>query len=478
MLRAAAPVIGLAASTVGLPFISNLIGGATGLTGSALTGATGAAIGAGTQAVTGGSAQDIARAALLGGGGGYLGNEVNNYFKYQDIPIDFNNMTQEQINDALDVNFRNSLARAGLTDAQIKSFIANPASVYDTTLATQPVAVSTPVTEGGTVAVTSPNASLNNVLNTIASTSPTVTVASQKTPQLVDQATIDLVNSQLAANVKLPNTLATVQVSGQKPATTQEIVNAITSTLPNITSTQAQNIAQQVITSNKPITTQEVVNAITATLPALNTTVTTSNVPTTTITGQKPVTTQDIVNAIIATTPAVTPTATITGQKPTAIGDTLATFPSTLVTTPTTTTTKETDPLKVAQLALTAAGLLGAGSVLSNTGSTTGFDVVPVPTSWGNPPAPSVAPYRPLAPINFGNKNLLIGTQWEKFLNPNYGKVPAPVQYSQPSNLSYNDLMGILGSKQGMPSASNLSINDIISGIQNQYGQAPSSTMG
>jgi hypothetical protein len=83
-----------------------------------------------------------------------------------------------------------------------------------------------------------------------------------------------------------------------------------------------------------------------------------------------------------------------------------------------------------------------------------------------------------LPPINFGDRNLLIGTQWEKFLDPNYGQVPEPIQYSQPSSLSYNDLMGILGSKQGMPSASSLSINDIISGIQNQYGQAPVSTMG
>jgi hypothetical protein len=72
----------------------------------------------------------------------------------------------------------------------------------------------------------------------------------------------------------------------------------------------------------------------------------------------------------------------------------------------------------------------------------------------------------------------LRGTQWEKFLDPNYGKVPAPVQYSQPSSLSYNDLMGILGSRQGMPSAGSLSINDIISGIQNQYGQTPVSTVG
>jgi hypothetical protein len=83
-----------------------------------------------------------------------------------------------------------------------------------------------------------------------------------------------------------------------------------------------------------------------------------------------------------------------------------------------------------------------------------------------------------LPAINFGDRNLLRGTQWEKFLSPNYGKVPAPVQYSQPSNLSYNDLMGILGSRQGMPPASALSINDVISGIQNQYGQTPTRTMG
>jgi hypothetical protein len=101
-----------------------------------------------------------------------------------------------------------------------------------------------------------------------------------------------------------------------------------------------------------------------------------------------------------------------------------------------------------------------------------------VPENWATPPKTGVAPYTPLTPINFGNRNLLIGTQWEKFLDPNYGKVPEPVQYSQPSNLSYNDLMGILGSKQGMPSPSSLSINDIISGIQNQYGQTPTSTVG
>jgi hypothetical protein len=127
---------------------------------------------------------------------------------------------------------------------------------------------------------------------------------------------------------------------------------------------------------------------------------------------------------------------------------------------------------------LAAAGLLGAGSALSNTGTGTQFPIVPIPEGWRTPPPTGVAPFTPLPPINFGDRNLLIGTQWEKFLDPNYGKVPAPVQYSQPSSLSYNDLMGILGSRQGMPPASSLSINDIISGIQNQYGQAPVSTMG
>ena len=559
LLRAAAPVIGLAASTVGLPFISNLIGGATGLTGSALSGATGATIGAGTQAVTGGSAEDIARAALLGGGAGYLGSEVNNYLKYQDVPVDFNNMTQDQITDALDINFRNDLARAGLTDAQIKGFIANPASVYDATQAvTTPSAVSTPVTDGGTVAVTAPTTpSLSNVLSTIASTTPTVNVAAPKAPQQVDQAVLDLVNSQLATNVATPaNVQVTAQkpvtnqdivnsivaslptttptttpvaqqtitaqkpvttqdivntivaglpttttpvaqqtITAQKPATVQEVVNAITATLPTVTPTQAATIAEQVVTSNRPVTTQEVVNAITATLPAVVApTVTTPTVAEQVVTAQKPITTQEVVNAITAalpTIPAVTSPVvaeqTITSQKPSSITDavTAATIPLIQPSTPLTPTQvtaekplSDSDKIRLAQVGLTAAGLLGAGAAASSGSGGTQFPIVPIPESWGNPPKTGVAPFTPLSPINFGDRNLLIGTQWEKFLDPNYGKVPEPVQYSQPSNLSYNDLMGILGSKQGMPPASSLSINDIISGIQNQYGQASRSTMG
>jgi len=61
-------------------------------------------------------------------------------------------------------------------------------------------------------------------------------------------------------------------------------------------------------------------------------------------------------------------------------------------------------------LALAAAGLLGAGSALSNTGTGTQFPIVPIPETFLTPKAPSVAPFTPLPPINFGDRNLLIGT--------------------------------------------------------------------
>lgn len=367
-------------------------------------------------------------------------------------------------------NLANNLSAQGLNSGEIAQLLDSAGFVptaitdaLDSLAVVSPVAVSTPVTDG--VTVTSP-------------ATPAVTVTAPKTTGMTTQEVINLVESQLAANKgTAPTNLANVQITGDRPATTQEIVNAITATIPNVTAAQAQTLAEQVITSGKQVTTQELANAVSATIPALTQT---TPVATQTITGQKPITTQEVINAITASIPnLVTPDAprlTITADRPSSIIDTVtaAVTPTTPPTTTTPTTT--TDPLKVAQLALAAAGLLGAGSKLSTTTPTT-FPVVPVPPEWTSP-TKGVAPYTPLPPIDFGNRNLLRGTQWEKFLNPNYGKVPAPVQYSQPSRLSYNDLMGILGSKQGMPPASALSINDVISGIQNQYGQTPTSTMG
>jgi hypothetical protein len=139
------------------------------------------------------------------------------------------------------------------------------------------------------------------------------------------------------------------------------------------------------------------------------------------------------------------------------------------------------DIIRIIGAGTTLAGINAAtngGTGGGTSGGTTQYPIVNVPTTWTTPPKPSVATATVLPPINFGDKNLLLGTQWEKFLDPKYGLVPEPIKYSQPSSLSYNDLMGILGSKQGMPSASTLSINDIISGIQNQYGQARTGAMG
>jgi hypothetical protein len=370
LLAASRPVLALAASVLGAPYLSDLIAGQTGLTGSALSGATGATIAGGSTALTGGSAEDTLKASLLAGGGAYLGNELQN-------------------------------------------------ALYDSTAAAD--------TAAG--------------LNPRYGTTYDKILANLMDSPEAQQAMQNLISGNVSAPIVDTSTADNLVITA--PTSSTNILDALT---PTVT-----------VTGARPVTQQNVIDTIAATG---------ATIPEVKVVSQRPVnsaTVEDVLSTITA--PAIS------------IPATTATTATTPTKTNTTTSTKETDPLKVAQLALSAAGLLGAGAALSNN-APTGFEVVPIPESWGNPPKPSVAPFTQLPPIDFGNRNLLIGTQWEKFLDPNYGKVPEPVQYSQPSNLSYNDLMGILGNKQGMPSASSLSINDIISGIQNQYGQTASRTMG
>ncbi len=385
LLRAAAPVIGLAASTVGLPFISNLIGGATGLTGSALSGATGAAIGGGTQAVTGGSAEDILKAGLTGGAGAFIGSEISDLLK-TNTPIDASGMTQAQLDASLEGQLVKDLQARGLTNTQISSFLDDMGIGQGVTA---PVTTATPT-------VTTP------------SVTPTV-------PELT-----------VTAPTTAPNLT--------------NVINTITSTIPTVEvkSTRAKDE--------------------TPTTPSLLT----PTVPEVTVTGTRPTTPTTPITPIVPTVPLVPPVIPTTPPKPP--------------------TPPEPPPKKevtITDVIKTIAPLVLAPAVASAvTPTKPTYPVVPVPTEWTPPTTQPTAPYQPLTPIDFGNQNLLKGTQWEKFLDPNYGKVPTPTQYSQPSNLSYNDLMGILGSKQGMPPASSLSINDVISGIQNQYGQTPVSAMG
>ena len=133
--------------------------------------------------------------------------------------------------------------------------------------------------------------------------------------------------------------------------------------------------------------------------------------------------------------------------------------------------------------ALRAAGLVatiaGANSAMGSGGGG-GYDIVPIPSDWTSPIKPTgVAEFTPLAPIDFGNKEMLQGTQWEKLLDPNYGQTPAmPSMPTNPSNMNFDQLMGILGgSKTSIPTQS-VSINDVIAGIQSQYGQTPTGSMG
>jgi hypothetical protein len=206
-------------------------------------------------------------------------------------------------------------------------------------------------------------------------------------------------------------------------------------------------------------------------------------------TADRPKTTQEVIDTIatpivIPQVPAPVPemevvaNRPITEEKPSSITENNLSIPVITPSAPIDTTIPKAEKkwtaselADLARLGLLATTVLGAAD-----SGPTGFDIVPVPADWKSPvyqkDMVATAPTQ-LPPIDFGNRNLLVGTQWEKFLDPNYGKVPAPVQFNQPSNMSYDRLMGILGTGRDTLPSQALTINDVISGIQNQYGQKP-----
>jgi len=130
--------------------------------------------------------------------------------------------------------------------------------------------------------------------------------------------------------------------------------------------------------------------------------------------------------------------------------------------------------------AIRAAGVVatiaGANKALEGGGSG-GFPIVPIPSDWTSPIKPTgTAAFTPLAPIDFGNKEMLRGTQWEQLLSPS--KAPAMPTSTNPSNMTFNELTRILGGSRESIPTQNLSINDVIAGIQSQYGQTPQGSMG
>ena len=133
------------------------------------------------------------------------------------------------------------------------------------------------------------------------------------------------------------------------------------------------------------------------------------------------------------------------------------------------------DAIRAASVAATIANINAASKP---TGSV-GFPIVPIPSDWTSPIKPTgTAAFTPLTPIDFGNKEMLRGTQWEQLLSPDYGKAPAMPTSTNPSNMTFNELTKILGGSTTSAPSQNLSINDVIAGIQSQYGQTPQGSMG
>lgn len=132
----------------------------------------------------------------------------------------------------------------------------------------------------------------------------------------------------------------------------------------------------------------------------------------------------------------------------------------------------------------------------TTTDEKTGYPILPIPADW-KAPEYSMA-FTPSAPIDFGSRDLLQGTQWaNQRVQPtqmnyrlsdvintlNYQSVPFVQQQMQPfeqsfsvpdilqqfqTNVGMDDIIGGLNGKQ-------VSISDIISGIQSQYGQKAAS---
>ena len=390
LLAAAAPVIALAGSTVGLPYLSGLIGGATGLTGAELAAATGATIGGGSQLVTGNSTEDALKAAILGGAGGYLSNQLSG-------TTNLANANVQELNAASDL--ASNMADQGMSLGQIHQTLQS--------VGYQPEIITSALEDAA------------NIISTQSTVSQASTPLNQVTTPVSD----------------------TVNITGNAPVNLSNVISTIGSTIPD----------------NKTV---EIVDKTEKTQPIIDTSALNQDAGTVDVVGNK---TMDLGSVINLINSGNLDTTNLVNN----VADTTTTEKSNNLT--------ATDAIRLASIGTTLAGLNAA---TQGTDTGTQFPIIPVPEEWTGQPPTIVAPRPKLQPIDFGSRNLLMGTQWEKFLSPTYGQVPAPVQYSQPTNISYNDLMSILGSKQGMPPASSLSINDIISGIQNQYGQTPTRTMG
>jgi hypothetical protein len=473
--KAVVPIASLALAAMGAPSMlgNTLLGaGANQVAAGALGGAL---IGGGTAALTD---QDIGKGALLGGAGGALSGYLS------DAPTGLTDR-------GFAIADAQQLAASGIPTDQISEILnisGYPEAIVSRAInAISPTVASVAPVAADNLVITTPSApsTIGNVISTIAQqpvTQPVVTPVSEPTPFTGTITNAPLENVQVTTSAAKPTVSDLISSIALQPTVTP----AVQPTSLTGTTTPLENLE---IKTQRP--TEQVAPNI---LNAVNTTLQTNvNKPLENlqITGQseKPTTIADVISSLSTTTTPSTPEVVISTKtdKP---QEQTPSFP--LVMSPTAPTSVPTEAIKTepekekekswtaAELAeLARLGLLATTVLGASQNDETGFPIVPVPSDWTSPIKPTgTTSFTPLTPIDFGSRDLLRGTQWEKFLDPNYGKVPAPVQFNQPSNMSYDRLMNILGTGRDVMPSQALTINDVISGIQNQYGQTTNSAMG
>jgi hypothetical protein len=490
-----APIIAAALTPILGPAAASLLGPtASTLATNALTGAL---VGGSTSAITGDS---IAKGALLGGAGGAFADIISPY-----LPSAPTELTERQfaIADA------KQLASSGIPTDQISEILSaggyNDAIVNRAmdAIATAPVAVTAPTTQPPieTVQVSAPVATTptaSQVINAIVNQQPIPeVVAPVETVQVTEptqpvQTTTPSVNEIINSIIQPVVTEPPVFEPTPTPVTPIENVQVTETVQPTApTVNEVINAIAQIPVEQPPV--QQVPTPVEVTAPRVEAPkvetpqtvqqVIASIIPELVMTSQAPKEPEQPIPTTVAPPIQDTiPQITTIAERPSTI--TNETEPAPVIVAPPITGTVPPKTYTTAEIIdMIRLGVLGAsvlGATTQETGPT-GFPIVPVPADWKSPTyakdLPSVAPTQ-LPPIDFGNRNLLIGTQWEKFLDPNYGKVPAPVQFNQPSDMSYDRLMSILGTSRDVLPSQALSINDVISGIQNQYGQTPTGSMG
>jgi hypothetical protein len=341
------------------------LGSALGLTGSTAQ-AVGTGLFKGGTALAGGAEfEDALKTGLLSGSLVYGGNALNNYLttgttadpgitERQFAAADAKQLADQGLSPA---QIKDTLTAGGYNDITVERAVASVTTPPVTTATTTPPtgAVSTPVIDNAAVNITgtaAPSINTSGLLGSLVTAPPvavstpvtdggTVKVTGTSTPQQVNQAVVDLINSQLGTNVGTPANLANVQITDKAPVVTPPAINTIAATIPAV-------VAPPPTVTPPPVTTPPAVSD-----------------PTVTITDKAPVVTPPAINTIAATIPTVI-------APPT--------------TTPTTTpeTTKKND-LNVTDdqiiNILKALGLFGTLGVTTNLGSTnTPVPVTGIPT--------------------------------------------------------------------------------------------------